>query len=144
MKEEAVTPKPKQPAIMTPRQKQLAIAKKRRQNWRRQVQNRVNKNEIPNPCQCGFIVFDLEGAGFLEEDITEIAAIRVSPSGDIQEIYQQLVKPITKLNRRVIAITGITASGSPYHKVCRIADTYSYRMVVRNLRIFARIKRGRG
>ena len=108
MKEEAVTPKPKQPAIMTPRQKQLAIAKKRRQNWRRQVQNRVNKNEIPNPCQCGFIVFDLEGAGFLEEDITEIAAIRVSPSGDIQEIYQQLVKPITKLNRRVIAITGIT------------------------------------
>lgn len=108
MKEDTVTSKPKQPAVMTPRQKQLAIAKKRRQNWRRQVQNRVNKNEIHNPCHCGFIVFDLEGAGFLEEDITEIAAIRVSPSGEILEIYQQLVKPITKLNRRVIAITGIT------------------------------------
>ena len=50
----------------------------------------------------------LEGAGFLEEDITEIAAIRVSASGDILDIYQQLVKPITKLNRRVVAITGIT------------------------------------
>ena len=93
---------------MTPRQKQLALAKKRRQNWRRQVQNRVNKNEIPNPCRCSFVVFDLEGAGFLEEDITEIAAIRVSASGDILDIYQQLVKPITKLNRRVVAITGIT------------------------------------
>ena len=94
--------------ILTPKQKQLALAKKRRQNWRRQVQNQVNKNEIPHPCHCGFIVFDLEGAGFLEEDITEIAAIRISPSGEIQEIYQQLVKPITKLNKRVIAITGIT------------------------------------
>ena len=90
---------------MTPRQKQLALAKKRRQNWRRQVQNRVNKNEIPKPCRCSFVVFDLEGAGFLEEDITEIAAIRVSASGDILDIYQQLVKPITKLNRRVVAIT---------------------------------------
>ena len=94
--------------ILTPKQKQLALAKKRRQNWRRQVQNQVNKNEIPHPCRCGFIVFDLEGAGFLEEDITEIAAIRISPSGEIQEIYQQLVKPITKLNKRVVAITGIT------------------------------------
>ena len=102
MKEEAITPRQKQPVAMTPRQKQLALAKKRRQNWRRQVQNRVNKNEIPN------LVFDLEGAGFLEEDITEIAAIRVSASGDILDIYQQLVKPITKLNRRVVAITGIT------------------------------------
>ena len=101
MKEEAATPKQKQPVAMTSKQK-------RRQNWRRQVQNRVNKNEIPNPCHCGFIVFDLEGAGFLEEDITEIAAIRVSPSGEILEVYQQLVRPITKLNRRVIAITGIT------------------------------------
>ena len=94
--------------ILTPKQKRLALAKKRRQNWRRQVQNRVNKNEIPEPCRCGFIVFDLEGAGFLEEDITEIAAIRVSPDGDVQEVYQQLVRPITKLNRRVVAITGIT------------------------------------
>ena len=108
MKEEVVTPKQKQPVVMTPRQKQLALAKKRRQNWRKQVQNQVNKNEIPNPCRCGFIVFDLEGAGFLEEDITEIAAIRISPSGDIQDIYHQLVRPITKLNRRVVAITGIT------------------------------------
>ena len=108
MKEELITPRQIQLAAMTPKQKQLALAKKRRQNWRRQVQNRVNKNEITDPCRCGFIVFDLEGAGFLEEDITEIAAIRVSPSGDILEIYQQLVKPITKLNRRVIAITGIT------------------------------------
>ena len=93
---------------LTPKQKRLALAKKRRQNWRRQVQNRVNKNEIPEPCRCGFTVFDLEGAGFLEEDITEIAAIRISPDGEIQEIYQQLVRPITKLNRRVVAITGIT------------------------------------
>lgn len=108
MKEEVITPRQKQPVAMTPRQKQLALAKKRRQNWRRQVQNRVNKNEIPNPCRCSFVVFDLEGAGFLEEDITEIAAIRVSASGDILDIYQQLVKPITKLNRRVVAITGIT------------------------------------
>ena len=108
MKEEAITPRQKQPVALTPRQKQLALAKKRRQNWRRQVQNRVNKNEIPNPCRCSFVVFDLEGAGFLEEDITEIAAIRVSASGDILDIYQQLVKPITKLNRRVVAITGIT------------------------------------
>ena len=108
MKEEAITPRQKQAVALTPRQKQLALAKKRRQNWRRQVQNRVNKNEIPNPCRCSFVVFDLEGAGFLEEDITEIAAIRVSASGDILDIYQQLVKPITKLNRRVVAITGIT------------------------------------
>lgn len=93
---------------LTPKQKKLALAKKRRQNWRRQVQNQVNKNEILQPRRCGFIVFDLEGAGFLEEDITEIAAIRISPSGDVQEVYQQLVRPITKLNRRVIAITGIT------------------------------------
>ena len=88
MKEEAITPRQKQPVALTPRQKQLALAKKRRQNWRRQVQNRVNKNEIPNPCRCSFVVFDLEGAGFLEEDITEIAAIRVSASGDILDIYQ--------------------------------------------------------
>ena len=108
MKEEVITPKQKQPVAMTRRQKQLVQAKKRRQNWRRQVQNQVNKNEIKNPCHCGFVVFDLEGTGFLEEDITEIAAIRVSPSGEIQEIYQQLVRPITKLNRRVVAITGIT------------------------------------
>ena len=118
MKEDTVTPKQQQPAVMTPGQKQLAamtprqrklaLAKKRRQNWRRQVQSQVNKNEIPNPCHCSFVVFDLEGAGFLEEDITEIAAIRVSSSGEILEIYQQLVRPITKLNRRVVAITGIT------------------------------------
>ena len=103
-----MTPRQKQPAAMTPRQKKAALVKKQRQNWRRQVQNQVNKNEIPNPCHCGFVVFDLEGAGFLEEDITEIAAIRISPSGEIQEIYQQLVRPITKLNKRVVAITGIT------------------------------------
>ena len=118
MKEDAITPTQQQPAVMTPGQKQLAamtprqrklaLAKKRRQNWRRQVQSQVNKNEIPDPCRCGFVVFDLEGAGFLEEDITEIAAIRISPSGEIQDIYQQLVRPITKLNRRVVAITGIT------------------------------------
>ena len=48
MKEEAITPRQKQAVALTPRQKQLALAKKRRQNWRRQVQNRVNKNEIPN------------------------------------------------------------------------------------------------
>ena len=72
----AMTPRQKQPAAMTPRQKKAALVKKQRQNWRRQVQNQVNKNEIPNPCHCGFVVFDLEGAGFLEEDITEIAAIR--------------------------------------------------------------------
>ena len=104
----AMTPRQKQPAAMTPRQKKAALVKKQRQNWRRQVQNQVNKNEIPNPCHCGFVVFDLEGAGFLEEDITEIAAIRISPSGEIQEIYQQLVRPITKLNKRVVAIAGIT------------------------------------
>ena len=108
MEEDTLTHKQQQPAVMTPRQKKLALAKKRRQNWRRKVQSQVNKNEIPNPCHCGFVVFDLEGAGFLEEDITEIAAIRVSPAGEILEIYHQLVQPITKLNRRVVAITGIT------------------------------------
>lgn len=92
----------------TPRQKKIAQAKKKRKNWRKQVQIQVNKNEILVPRRCNIVVFDLEGAGFLEEDITEIAAIKVSAHGEILETYQQLVKPITKLNKRVIAMTGIT------------------------------------
>ena len=93
---------------LTPRQRKIEQAKKRRRNWRKQVQLQVNKNEILIPCQCSLVVFDLECAGFLEEDITEIAAIRVSPQGEILDTYQQLVKPITKLNKRVVAMTGIT------------------------------------
>ncbi len=94
---------------LSSRQKKIALAKIKRRNWRRYVQEKVNQNEILTPCRCDLIVFDLEGAGFLEEDITEIAAIRVSSRGEILETYQQLVRPITKLNKRVIAMTGITA-----------------------------------
>lgn len=93
---------------LSPRQKRIALAKKKRKNWRRQVQMQVNKNEIFIPARCNLVVFDLEGAGFLEEDITEIAAVKVSAYGEILDIYQQLVKPITKLNKRVVAMTGIT------------------------------------
>ncbi|MBQ9697886.1 MAG: 3'-5' exonuclease [Acidaminococcaceae bacterium] len=93
---------------LTAKQRQIALAKKKRKNWRKQVQAQVNKNEIVTPRHCSLVVFDLEGAGFLEEDITEIAAVRVSPFGDVLEVYQQLIKPITKLNKKVVAITGIT------------------------------------
>ena len=93
---------------MSARQRHIALVKKKRRNWRKQVQAQVNKNEIVTPRHCSLVVFDLEGAGFLEEDITEIAAVRVSPFGDVLEVYQQLIKPITKLNKKVVAITGIT------------------------------------
>ena len=94
--------------VITPRQKRIALAKIKRKNWRRQIQLQVNKNEILIPHRCDLVVFDLEGAGFLEEDITEIAAIKISAHGEILDTYQQLVKPITKLNKRVVTMTGIT------------------------------------
>ena len=94
--------------VITPRQKRIALAKIKRKNWRRQIQLQVNKNEILIPHRCDLVVFDLEGAGFLEEDITEIAAIKISAHGEVLDTYQQLVKPITKLNKRVVAMTGIT------------------------------------
>lgn len=99
---------PRNFTLLTPRQKQAALAKQRRKNWRRQVQDRVNKNEIVLPQHCNIVIFDLEGAGYLEEDITEIAAIRVSHTGELLDTYQQLIRPITKLNKRVVAMTGIT------------------------------------
>jgi len=102
------TPRAKHLELLSPKQKKAALAKRRRQNWRKQVQGQVNKNEITEPVSCDVVVFDLECAGFLEEDITEIAAIRVTGTGEILDVYQQLVKPITKLNKRVIAMTGIT------------------------------------
>ena len=93
---------------MSARQRHIALVKKKRRNWRKQVQAQVNKNEIVTPQPCSLVVFDLECAGFLEEDITEIAAIRVSPHGEVTEVYQQLVRPITRLNKKVVSITGIT------------------------------------
>lgn len=89
-------------------QQQAALARQRRKDWRRQVQAKVNKNEIMTPQLCDIVIFDLEGAGYLEEDITEIAAIKLSRAGELLGTYQQLIRPITKLNKRVIAMTGIT------------------------------------
>ena len=94
--------------LLTPRQQKAELAKQRRKTWRRKIQSRVNLNEIMAPQHCDFVIFDLEGAGYLEEDITEIAAIKVSREGELLATYQQLIHPITKLNKRVVAMTGIT------------------------------------
>ena len=104
--EERITSR--QLAVLTPRQQKAALAKQRRKNWRRKIQNQVNLNEIVIPQHGDFVIFDLEGAGYLEEDITEIAAIKVSQSGELLATYQQLIRPITKLNKRVVSMTGIT------------------------------------
>lgn len=98
----------RQLAALTPKQQKAALARQRRKNWRRKIQSQVNLNEIVVPQHGDFVIFDLEGAGYLEEDITEIAAIKVSQTGELLDTYQQLIRPITKLNKRVVSMTGIT------------------------------------
>jgi DNA polymerase III subunit epsilon len=96
------------PHNLTPGQLRVARRKRQIRNWRHKVQIDVDKREIKTPVRCGLVVFDLEMAGYAVDDITEICAVRVDAEGHPLAEYQQLVKPRTRLNKRVIEMTGIT------------------------------------
>ncbi|HLS81716.1 MAG TPA: exonuclease domain-containing protein, partial [Steroidobacter sp.] len=57
-----------------------------------------------------FVVFDLETTGLTPEtnEIIEIGAIRVNRDSTQHETYQSLVKPTTKIPKKITDLTGIT------------------------------------
>lgn len=57
-----------------------------------------------------YVSFDLERAGFAEDDIIEIGAVRVDASAGTFQKFHALVRPRTRLNRYVEQLTGITAA----------------------------------
>lgn len=54
------------------------------------------------------VVFDLELAGYAEDDIIEIAAIKVDFLGRQTAVFRELIRPRTKISKRVTEMTGIT------------------------------------
>ena len=52
--------------------------------------------------------FDLELAGYAEDDIIEIAAIKVDFLGRQTAVFRELIRPRTKISKRVTEMTGIT------------------------------------
>ena len=56
-----------------------------------------------------FVSFDLERAGFAEDDIIEIGAVRVDVRAGTFQKFHALVQPRTRLNRYVEKLTGITS-----------------------------------
>lgn len=55
-----------------------------------------------------FVSFDLERAGFAEDDIIEIGAVRVDIRAGTFQKFHALVQPRTRLNHYVEKLTGIT------------------------------------
>ena len=93
---------------MTPAQLRMERRKLQTKLWRRRIQKDVDKREVRIPVHCPLVVFDLEMAGYVVDDITEICAVRVDAAGRTLAEYQQLIKPRSRLNKRVIRMTGIT------------------------------------
>lgn len=57
-----------------------------------------------------FVSFDLERAGFAEDDIIEIGAVRVDARAGTFQKFHALIRPRTRLNRYVEKLTGITSA----------------------------------
>ena len=76
--------------------------------WRKKEQERVDAKELRNPETCDMVVFDLELAGYAEDDIIEIAAIKVDFLGRQTAVFRELIRPRTKISKRVTEMTGIT------------------------------------
>ena len=93
---------------MTPAQLRMERRKLQTKLWRRRIQKDVDKREVRIPVHCPLVVFDLEMAGYVVDDITEICAVRVDAAGNTLAEYQQLIKPRSRLNKRVVSMTGIT------------------------------------
>ncbi|MGP1585165.1 MAG: 3'-5' exonuclease [Schwartzia sp. (in: firmicutes)] len=55
-----------------------------------------------------FVSFDLERAGFVEDDIIEIGAVRVDVRDGTFQKFHALVRPRSRLNQHVEKLTGIT------------------------------------
>ena len=56
------------------------------------------------------VSFDLERAGFAEDDIIEIGAVRMEAGAETFQKFHALVRPRTKMNRYVEKLTGITGA----------------------------------
>ena len=56
------------------------------------------------------VSFDLERAGFAEDDIIEIGAVRMEAGAGTFQKFHALVRPRTKMNRYVEQLTGITGA----------------------------------
>lgn len=76
--------------------------------WRKKEQERVDAKELRDPETCDMVVFDLEMAGYAEDDIIEIAAIKVDFLGRQTAVFRELIRPRTKISKRVTEMTGIT------------------------------------
>ncbi len=96
------------PRGLTPAQLRLERRKQQIRDWRHKIQREVDKWEIKTPVRCALVAFDLEMAGYAVDDITEICAVKVDAEGHTLAEYQQLIKPRTRLNKRVVEMTGIT------------------------------------
>ncbi len=92
-------------------------AKLRRQEARRKLRELVIAREImigengalPKGLH-EVVAFDLECAGYVEDDIIEIGAVRINLDDDSAPIayFHELVHPRTRLNKYVTQMTGIT------------------------------------
>ncbi|WP_462332359.1 3'-5' exonuclease [Schwartzia sp. (in: firmicutes)] len=89
--------------------------KRQRSEFRKGILAKVNHREIclETP-SCGKLpsdyitAFDLEGAGFSEDDIIEIGAVKINLKTGETSDFQEMMSPRTRLNKYVTQITGIT------------------------------------
>lgn len=89
---------------MTPQERRNLLYKR----WRKAEQQKVDAKELRDPTTCDMVVFDLELAGYAEDDIIEIAAIKVDFLGRQTAVFRELIRPRTKISKRVTEMTGIT------------------------------------
>lgn len=112
----ALTPEERKAKAIEAEKKAKRLRKKRqRAEYRKGILAKVNRKEIclEKP-ECGelpsdyIVAFDLEGAGFSEDDIIEIGAVKINIKTGETEEFQEMMSPRTRLNKYVTQITGIT------------------------------------
>lgn len=109
---EALTPEEKK---AKEKKKKRLKRKQARAEFRKGILAKVNRREILlEKHNCGMLpsdyltAFDLEGAGFSEDDIIEIGAVKINLKTGETEEFHEMMTPRTRLNKYVTQITGIT------------------------------------
>ena len=89
---------------MTPQERRNLLYKR----WRRQKQQKVDAKELRTLQPATWSSLTLNLAGYAEDDIIEIAAIKVDFLGRQTAVFRELIRPRTKISKRVTEMTGIT------------------------------------
>ncbi|MBQ9364189.1 MAG: 3'-5' exonuclease [Schwartzia sp.] len=115
-KEQLLTPAELAKAIAKAERKKEQLRRKmRHQEMRQKLRRQVIAREImigeegrPLPRLKEVVAFDLECAGFVEDDIIEIGAMKINLRDGSTKEFHELVHPRTHLNKHVVKMTGIT------------------------------------